>query len=242
MAEKTEVHHPADGPASDVESREETVSRVLQEDAEVREAHGVDETPELGGVGGDTPGADASTRRGLNLALMIWFGAGAVIGGGIGLALGFGLREIVGTNALGGAGDGAALPISLALVGALVGAIIAAFVQLGEEDGRVERAVEGDVDGDTDVVGRGPSPDSAPAGGLVGSPALPVVLGAIGIIGAVTVFAAVASVAAIWLGLRVRARATRIRSRSYGTLGVISGVVGLVLTAALLVLGASVLF
>jgi len=234
MAEKSQVHDLARGVDDQVETREETVERVLSDDAQVREEHGVEET---GDVGGDPLAADISTRRGLNLALLVWFGAGVVIGGGLGLALGYGLKEVAGSSALGGVGDGVAFPVSMALAFGLIGGLISAFFQLEAEDGRVERGVEEDLDRETDAVGKGPDPHSEIAGGLVDSPKLPVVLGVLGIIGAFTGYAIILSIAAIWLGHRIRGTARTHRSRGYGTLGMVTGIVGVLVIALLLLWG-----
>jgi hypothetical protein len=238
MAERTQVHDPARGVEDQVESREETVERVLHDDARVREESGVEET---GDVVGDPLAADVSTRRGLNLALALWFSAGAAIGGALGIALGYGLKEIVGPNPIGGVGDTFVFPLSLGLAFGLIGGLIGGYFELEAEDGRVERGVKEETDRPSDAPGEGPDPRSEPAGGLVNSDKLPVVLGVIGILGAFTAFAVVAaSVAAIWTGTRLRTQARGDRSRSLGGLGIVTGVVGVVLVALLLVWGGTV--
>ena len=106
-----------DEPAyQDVETREETVARVV----DAGEAVGA----ERGGS------ADPSSRRGLNRtlgrALAIFALAGAIVGAVLGLVLSISVGYVV----------------ALAAAGALATAVVGALLTLAREDGRVEREVE----------------------------------------------------------------------------------------------------
>ncbi len=130
MAEPTGAHSVQhDEPAKpDVETREETVARVVGEDEAV--------VAERGGS------PDPSTRRGLNRVLWktvvkyagVGFVAGAVIGLVLSLSPGPFETDIVGGTIGYMIGLGAAL--------ALVVALLASLFLLEREDGRVEREVE----------------------------------------------------------------------------------------------------
>ena len=130
MAEPTGAHSVQhDEPAyRDVETREETVARVMDQE----EAVGAEQ-------GGS---ADPSTRRGLNRVLWrtvaTWAGAGFVLGALIGLVL----SVAPGPFETGGMGDAAGYAVGLGAAFALVVALLATLFLLEREDGRVEREVE----------------------------------------------------------------------------------------------------
>jgi hypothetical protein len=126
-----------DVPANpDVETREETIARVVGEEEAV------------GAERGGSP--DPSTRRGVQRTLagtlLLFGGIGAAAGAALGVALSFcpGPREE--GRGLGVQGDGIGHTVGYALVMAvavaIVVAVIAAFVTLAREDGRTEREVE----------------------------------------------------------------------------------------------------
>lgn len=130
-------HHPPTKP--EVESREETIERVVHESEEVQRTSA---SVEL---------VDPSSRRGLNRALarimLILAGAGFLVGAGTGLLLSFlpGPFELVGR----GNGEGSTewlqtLLYALVMGGgfALVVTVIGTLIFLAREDGRVERDVE----------------------------------------------------------------------------------------------------
>ena len=118
-----------DEPAHvDVESREETIARVMGEE----EAVGA----ERGGS------VDPSTRRGLNRVLWrtvaTWAAAGAVFGALIGAVLSVVPGPFETSSVAGAIGYAAVLAVALALVTGM----LAALFTLEREDGRVEREVE----------------------------------------------------------------------------------------------------
>lgn len=131
-----------DQPArADVESREETIARVVGQ----AEAVGA----ERGGS------ADPSTRRGVQRTLAGAFAlvaaTGALIGGVIGLVLSL----LPGPFETGGVLGAVGYTLAMAAAGALIGGVIGALVTLAREDGRVEREVE-------QRTGRGPEGAAGP--------------------------------------------------------------------------------
>ena len=136
MAEPTGAHTVQhDEPAyRDVETREETVARVLDQEEAVGSEHG--------------GSADPSTRRGLNRVLWrtvgIWAGSGFVLGALIGLVL----SVAPGPFETGGAGEAVGYAVGLGLALALVVGMLATLFTLEREDGRVERELEEQRTGD----------------------------------------------------------------------------------------------
>ena len=130
MDEPTGAHTTQkDEPAYvDVETREETIARVIGDDEAVRADHG--------------GSADSSTRRGLNRVLWRtvagWAAAGAVLG----VLIGAVLSIAPGPFETSSAGDAVAYAIGLGAALALVVGMLAALFTLEREDGRVEREVE----------------------------------------------------------------------------------------------------
>jgi hypothetical protein len=153
MAEQPEGRRSVqqDLPAQpDVETREETIARVI------------DETEAAGAEHGGSP--DPSTRRGVQRTLvgtlLVAGATGAVVGAVLGTALSFwpGPREE--GRGLGIQGDGVWHTISyaavMAIALAIVFAVVAAFLTLAREDGRIEREVE-------EQTGRGPEGAGSPS-------------------------------------------------------------------------------
>ena len=130
MAEPTGAHSVQhdDPPTRDVETREETIARVVGDE----EAAGAER--------GGSP--DPSTRRGLNRALWrtvaIYAGVGFVAGAILGLILSLspGPFETDGT------GETIGYMVGLGLALALVVTLLASLFLLEREDGRVERELE----------------------------------------------------------------------------------------------------
>jgi hypothetical protein len=138
-----EAHVAQDLPANpDVETREETIARV------------VDSEEAVGAERGGSP--DPSTRRGVQRTLGRTLAIGAAIGAAIGIVAGLILSLVPGpfeTSSVGGAiGYMALLGAAMALV---VG-LLAALFTLEREDGRIERKVEQET-------GRGPEGIGDPA-------------------------------------------------------------------------------
>lgn len=136
-------HVAQDLPANpDVETREETIARV------------VDSEEAVGAERGGSP--DPSTRRGVQRTLARTLAMGAAVGAVIGVVAGLILSLAPGpfeTSSVGAAiGYMALLGGALALVVAL----LAALFTLEREDGRIERKVEEDT-------GRGPEGIGDPA-------------------------------------------------------------------------------
>jgi hypothetical protein len=134
-----------DRPAKvEVETREETIERVV---------HEADERPE---VAVQRKLEDPTTRRGVNRAIaktaLICAGVGAVAGAVLGIVLSF-LPGPVETDSAAGA-VGYALVMAI-LVAVIVG-LIATLILLAREDGRVEREVER-------ATGHDPEPPGSPA-------------------------------------------------------------------------------
>ena len=125
--------HPPTRDEAEIEPREETIARVVDE---TREANVGQSVP------ADTA-VDPSTRRGMNRALLkaatIGFFVGAAIGAGIG-----GLLRIA-PAALGDVGELPGIIAVMAFLGGVIGIIIASYLVLEREDGRVEQDVERDL-------------------------------------------------------------------------------------------------
>jgi hypothetical protein len=118
-----------DQPAHvEVETREETLARVMDED----EAVGA----ERGGS------ADPSTRRGLNRVLWRTVGTWAAAGFVLGALVGAVLSIAPGPFETGSVGDAVGYALGLGAAFALVVGMLAALFTLEREDGRVERDVE----------------------------------------------------------------------------------------------------
>jgi len=130
MAEPTGAHSVQhdDPPTRDVETREETIARVVGDEEAAGAEHG------------GSP--DPSTRRGLNRALWrtvaIYAGVGFVAGAILGLILSLspGPFETDGT------GESIGYMVGLGLALALVVTLLASLFLLEREDGRVERELE----------------------------------------------------------------------------------------------------
>lgn len=122
-----------DPPVRDVETREETVARVVGEEEAVGVRHG------------GSP--DPSTRRGLTRVLWrtvaIYAGIGFVVGAVIALVLSIAPGPFE-TNA---AGETVGYMIGLGAAIALVVALLASLFLLEREDGRIERDVQRDRTG-----------------------------------------------------------------------------------------------
>lgn len=160
MADETPPapHHvQPDRPATQqVESREETIARVM----------GAEEAVSVGRGGT----ADPSTRRGMQLRarrnFLVAFACGGLAGIALGLTLyflpgpreegrGLGLERTGWPNAV-----GYALIMGIAL--AVVAAVITTFVTLQREDGRVEREVQEKTGHGNEGPGRANRPEEDP--------------------------------------------------------------------------------
>ena len=130
MAEPTGAHsvQHSEPAIRDVETREETVARVVGEEEAIVARRG------------GSP--DPSTRRGLNRVLWrtvaIYAGIGFVAGAIIGLVLSLSPGPFE-TN---GAGETVGYMIGLGLALALVVTLLASLFLLEREDGRIERELE----------------------------------------------------------------------------------------------------
>ena len=130
MAEPTGAHSVQhDEPAvRDVETREETIARVVGEEEAVGAEHG------------GSP--DPSTRRGLNRVLWKTVVMYAAIGFVAGAVIGLVLSLAPGPFETGSAGETVGYMIGLGAALALVVALLASLFLLEREDGRVERELE----------------------------------------------------------------------------------------------------
>ena len=130
MAEPTGAHSVQhDAPATrHVETREETVARVVGEE----EAVGA----ERGGS------SDPSTRRGLNRVLWRTVAIYALVGFVAGAVIGLILSLAPGPFETSGAGETVGYMVGLGAALALVVALLASLFLLEREDGRVERELE----------------------------------------------------------------------------------------------------
>jgi hypothetical protein len=150
MAEPTGAHSVQhDEPAvRDVETREETVARVVGEEEAVGAEHG------------GSP--DPSTRRGLNRVLwktvVMYAGIGFVAGAVIGLVLSL----MPGPFETGSAGETVGYMIGLGAALALVVALLASLFLLEREDGRVERELEQERTGANPAPASPSSPELDP--------------------------------------------------------------------------------
>jgi hypothetical protein len=140
-----------DLPANpDVETREETIARVVGDEEAVGADHG--------------GSADPSTRRGVQRTLwataLLTGAVGAAIGFAAGVALSFWPGPEEGGRGLGVEGSGWSHTLGYGLVMAvavgIVVAVIASILALAREDGRVERRVE-------EETGHGPEGPGRPA-------------------------------------------------------------------------------
>ena len=133
-AQSTQKDQPA---YVDVETREETIARVVGEQEAVGAAHG--------------GSADSSTRRGLNRVLWRTVAAWAAAGAVFGVLIGAVLSIAPGPFETGSLGDAVGYAVGLGVALALVVGMLAALFTLEREDGRVEREVE-------QTTGEQPSP------------------------------------------------------------------------------------
>jgi hypothetical protein len=130
MAEPEGAHtvHRDDPPVRDVETREETIARVVGEEEAIGAEHG------------GSP--DPSTRRGLNRVLWKTVAMYAAIGFVAGAIIGLVLSLTPGPFETDGAGEAVGYMIGLGAALALVVALLASLFLLEREDGRVERELE----------------------------------------------------------------------------------------------------
>lgn len=133
-----------DRPAKpDVESRQDTVERVLDETAEAQNVRPRDEL------------VDPTSRRGVNRTIarqaLIAAGIGAVAGAVLGVVLSFLPGPVETDSAAGTVG----YALVMALLIAIIAGLIAALILLAREDGRVEREVER-------ATGHAPEPPGSP--------------------------------------------------------------------------------
>lgn len=132
MADEIQPHSvQPDRPAkTEVESREETIERALEE---AEETQNVRAHKEL---------ADPTTRRGVNRRVardaLVFAAIGAVVGAVLGVVLSF-LPGPVETDSVAGA---VGYALVMALLVAVIFGLIATLILLAREDGRVEREVE----------------------------------------------------------------------------------------------------
>jgi hypothetical protein len=126
-------HAPAREGGADVEPREETIAKAVEESR----AANVDQR-----VPADTT-VDPSTRRGMNKALLRAATVGFLIGAAVGAGIGALLR--VAPAALGDVGELPGIIAVMAFLGGVIGIIIASYMVLEREDGRVEEEVEKDL-------------------------------------------------------------------------------------------------
>lgn len=132
MADETQPHSiQPDRPAqTEVESREETVARVIEETDEAQRIHAHEEL------------VDPTSRRGVNRTLvrdaLIFAGIGALVGAVLALILSF-LPGPVETDSVGAT---IAYMAVLGFLMAIIFGLISTLILLAREDGRVERKVE----------------------------------------------------------------------------------------------------
>jgi hypothetical protein len=122
--------HPPTRDEAEIEPREETVARVVEE---TRDANAGQRVP------ADTA-VDPSTRRGMNKALLKVATIGFVIGAAVGAGIGGLLR--IAPAALGDVGELPGIIAVMAFLGGVIGLIIASYMVLEREDGRVEQDIE----------------------------------------------------------------------------------------------------
>ena len=150
MADTTGAHSVQhDEPAKrDVETREETVARVVGDEEAV------------GATRGGTP--DSSTRRGLNRVLWRTVARYAVIGFVAGAVVALVLSLAPGPFETSSVGETIGYMIGLGAALALVVALLASLFLLEREDGRVEREVEQERTGPNPAPASPGDPDLDP--------------------------------------------------------------------------------
>jgi hypothetical protein len=132
MADEIPQHsvQPNRPAKTEVESREETVERALDEAEQAQNVHARQEM------------VDPTTRRGVNRTIardaLVFAGIGAVVGAVLGVVLSF-LPGPVETDSAAGA---IGYAVVLAVLVAVIFGLIATLILLAREDGRVEREVE----------------------------------------------------------------------------------------------------
>ena len=132
MADEIPQHsvQPTRPAKTEVESREETVERALDEADRSQNVHARKET------------VDPTTRRGVNRTIardaLVFAGIGAVVGAVLGVVLSF-LPGPVETDSVAGA---VGYAVVMAVLVAVIFGLIATLILLAREDGRVEREVE----------------------------------------------------------------------------------------------------
>jgi hypothetical protein len=137
-----------DPPVRDVETREETVARVVGEEEAVGVRHG------------GSP--DPSTRRGLTRVLWRTVGIYAGIGFVAGAVIALILSIAPGPFETNGAGETVGYMIGLGAAIALVVALLASLFLLEREDGRIERDVQRERTGENPAPASPSSPELDP--------------------------------------------------------------------------------
>jgi hypothetical protein len=145
MADEIEPHTVQhDLPAKpDVESRQETVERVVHEADDVQNVHA------------RTESADPTSRRGVNRVLFRQAMVVGAIGAVVGAVLAIVLSYVTGPFQTDSAGAKAGYAVIMAVAIAIVFVLITTLIFLAREDGRVEREVE-------QKTGREPEPPGSP--------------------------------------------------------------------------------
>ena len=135
-------------PQRDVETREETVARVVGEEEAVGARHG------------GSP--DPSTRRGLTRVLWRTVGIYAGIGFVAGAIIALILSIAPGPFETSGAGETVGYMIGLGAAIALVVALLASLFLLEREDGRIERDLQREATGSNPAPASPSSPELDP--------------------------------------------------------------------------------
>jgi hypothetical protein len=152
MAEPTTGAHSVqrdEPPTRDVETREETVARVVGEDEAIGASHG-------------SGSPDPSTRRGFNRVLWRTVAVYAAIGFVAGAVIGFVLSVAPGPFETDDVPEAIGYSVGLGLALALVTALLASLFLLEREDGRVEREVERKRTGENPPPASPSSPEHDP--------------------------------------------------------------------------------